>query len=37
VEVKRSPLLGEHSAEVLEELLDIQEVELERLNAAGAV
>jgi crotonobetainyl-CoA:carnitine CoA-transferase CaiB-like acyl-CoA transferase len=37
VEVKRSPLLGEHSAEILAELLDIQEGELERLNAAGAV
>ena len=37
VEVERSPLLGEHSAEILEELLDIQEGELERLNAAGAV
>jgi len=37
VEVTRSPLLGEHSAEILEELLDIQESELERLSAAGAV
>jgi formyl-CoA transferase len=37
VEVKRSPLLGEHSAEILEELLDMEESELERLSAAGAV
>jgi formyl-CoA transferase len=37
VEVRRSPLLGEHSAQILEELLDIQEGELERLSAAGAV
>jgi formyl-CoA transferase len=37
VEVERSPLLGEHSAEILEELLDIQEDDLERLSAAGAV
>ena len=37
VEVERSPLLGEHSAEILEELLDIEESELERLSAAGAV
>jgi formyl-CoA transferase len=37
VEIKRSPLLGEHSAEVLQELLDYPEEELERLSAAGAV
>ena len=37
VEVERSPLLGEHSAEILEELLDIEESELQRLSAAGAV
>jgi formyl-CoA transferase len=37
VEVKRSPLLGEHNAEILEELLDYPEEELERLTAAGAV
>jgi formyl-CoA transferase len=37
VEVMRSPLLGEHCADILEELLDIEESELERLSAAGAV
>jgi formyl-CoA transferase len=37
VEISRSPLLGEHSAEVLQELLDYPEEELERLSAAGAV
>lgn len=37
VEITRSPLLGEHSAEVLQELLDYPEDELERLTAAGAV
>jgi formyl-CoA transferase len=37
VEVKRSPLLGEHNAEILQELLDYPEGELERLAAAGAV
>jgi formyl-CoA transferase len=37
VEIMRSPLLGEHSAEVLQELLDYPEEELERLSAAGAV
>jgi formyl-CoA transferase len=37
VEITRSPLLGEHSAEVLQELLDYPEEELERLSAAGAV
>jgi formyl-CoA transferase len=37
VEVKRSPLLGEHNSEILEELLEITEGERERLTAAGAV
>jgi formyl-CoA transferase len=37
VEITRSPLLGEHNAEILTELLDCPEEELERLNAAGAV
>jgi formyl-CoA transferase len=37
VEVTRSPLLGEHNAEILEELLEYPEGELERLAAAGAV
>jgi formyl-CoA transferase len=37
VEVKRSPLLGEHNAEILQELLEFPEGELERLTAAGAV
>jgi formyl-CoA transferase len=37
VEVERSPLLGEHNAEILQELLDMKEGELERLSAAGAV
>jgi formyl-CoA transferase len=37
VEVKRSPLLGEHNAEILQELLDASEGELERLTEAGAV
>jgi formyl-CoA transferase len=37
VEVKRSPLLGEHTAEILEELLELPGDELERLTAVGAV
>jgi formyl-CoA transferase len=37
VDVQRSPLLGEHNAEILEELLDAPEGELERLTEAGAV
>jgi formyl-CoA transferase len=37
VEVKRSPLLGEHNAEILQELLDASEGELQRLTEAGAV
>ena len=32
VEVQRSPLLGEHNEQVLQELLDYQEDELERLR-----
>ena len=35
--MKRSPLLGEHNAEILQELLDAPEGELERLAEAGAV
>jgi formyl-CoA transferase len=37
VEVTPPPLLGEHNAEILQELLDRSEGELERLTAAGAV
>ena len=37
VQVQRSPLLGEHNAEILQELLELQEEELGRLSAAGAV
>jgi len=37
VDVQRSPLLGEHNAEILQELLDYPDGELERLAAAGAV
>ena len=37
VDVKRSPLLGEHNSEILTELLDYPEEELERLTEAGAV
>lgn len=37
VEITRSPLLGEHNAEILRELLDTPQDELERLTAAGAV
>ena len=37
VEVQRSPLLGEHNEEILEELLDEPDGELERLTAAGAL
>ena len=36
-EVKRSPLLGEHNAEILQELLDAPDGELERLTEAGVV
>lgn len=37
VEIERSPLLGEHNAEILRELLNKHDEELERLTAAGAV
>jgi formyl-CoA transferase len=37
VEVRRPPLLGEHNAEILHDLLDFPEEELGRLTAAGAV
>ena len=37
VEIKRSPLLGEHSSEILHELLELPESEHERLSEAGAV
>jgi formyl-CoA transferase len=37
VEIERSPLHGEHSDEILRELLDKQDEELERLTSAGAV
>jgi formyl-CoA transferase len=37
VEITRSPLLGEHNAEILQELHDFSDEELERLPAAGAV
>jgi formyl-CoA transferase len=37
VEVRRSPLLGEHNAEILQELLDAPDGELERLAEAGVV
>ncbi len=37
VAITRSPLLGEHNAEILRELLDKPDDELERLTAAGAV
>ena len=37
VQVTRSPLLGEHNAEILRELLDTPDDELERLTAAGAM
>jgi formyl-CoA transferase len=37
VEVTAPPLLGEHNAEILQELLDRPEGELERLTATGAV
>ena len=37
VHITRSPLLGEHNAEVLQELLDTTDGELERLTEAGAV
>jgi formyl-CoA transferase len=37
VEITRSPLLGEHNADILTGLLDWPEDELDRLSAAGAV
>ncbi len=37
VEVTRSPLLGEHTSEILRELLDFPEQELDRLASVGAV
>ena len=37
VQVQRSPLLGEHSAEILTELLDYESEQLEQLSEAGAV
>ncbi len=37
VEVRRSPLLGEHVAEVLHEVLDLGDDEVERLRASGAI
>jgi formyl-CoA transferase len=36
-DVKRSPLLGEHTEEVLRELLSMQASDLERLTASGAI
>jgi len=37
VQIQRSPLLGEHNGEILQELLDYQEEDLGRLSEAGAV
>src|SRR5262249_20651598 len=37
VAIKRSPLLGEHSEEILQELLEYQSDEVVQLNEAGAV
>jgi formyl-CoA transferase len=37
VEVTRSPLLGEHNTEIMQELVDSPEQELERLTAGGTV
>jgi formyl-CoA transferase len=37
VQVERSPLLGEHNAQIFRELLDKPDDELDRLAAAGAV
>ena len=36
VEIQRSPLLGEHTDEVLREVLKLETSEIERLRAAGA-
>jgi formyl-CoA transferase len=37
VQIQRSPLLGEHNAEILQQLLDYQSDEVEQLSEAGAV
>jgi formyl-CoA transferase len=37
VEITRPPLLGEHNAEILQELVDSPEDELEQLTAGGAL
>jgi formyl-CoA transferase len=37
VQIQRSPLLGEHSAEILTELLDYESDQVDRLAEAGAV
>ena len=37
VEVKRSPLLGEHTAEILEQVLGYSGEEMHRIVASGAV
>ena len=37
MQVTRSPLLGEHSTEILEELLEYESDEVEQLTEAGAV
>jgi formyl-CoA transferase len=37
VQIQRSPLLGEHSAEILEELLEYPEERIEQVREAGAV
>jgi formyl-CoA transferase len=36
VRIERSPLLGEHTDEVLKEVLGMETAEIERLRAAGA-
>jgi len=37
VQITRSPLLGEHSAEILEELLEYPEDRIEQVRSSGAV
>jgi formyl-CoA transferase len=37
VQIQRSPLLGEHSAEILQELLEYPEERIEQVREAGAV
>ena len=37
MQIRRSPLLGEHSTEILEELLEYQSDEVEQLSETGAV